>query len=187
MDIKEKAKEYADGKVLNAITAALEEAYMSGYKDGYDDGYADREQPQSEVKYEKLTYIDLGLPSGTKWSVGYLTKTNGSIELFDFSSAVVFNLPSKEQYLELLGNTEQHFGLYGNSNGTEFVSSINGARFYLPCGHFAMREGSIINKDNYLFWLKDEVSTAQQRLSVCGAKIQRIWNYFKLPVVLVSK
>ena len=186
MDINEKAKEYAEGKALNALTSAIEEAYASGYKDGYKDGNADREPPQSEVKYKELKYIDLDLPSGTKWAVGYLTKTNGSIELLPYDKAKVYNLPSKEQYLELLKNTEQRLVNKGTCYGTEFISIINGSRFFIPCGCYNMGGDSIYHTDNYRFWLKD-TSFNRKSLSVEGAIIEATWDNFKLPVVLVSK
>ena len=34
MDIIEKSKEYAKGKAIDALTAAIEQAYVDGYNDG---------------------------------------------------------------------------------------------------------------------------------------------------------
>ena len=57
MDIKEKAKEYAEGKALSAITIAVEEAYATGYQEGYADGIANREKPEAPIKYNIVSYI----------------------------------------------------------------------------------------------------------------------------------
>lgn len=187
MDIKEKAKEYAEGKALNAITAAIEEAYASGYKDGYDDGVASREIPQAELKYAGLTYVDLDLPSGSKWTNGYLRIINGSIELLDYDKAKVFNLPTEEQYKELLENTDQLFTNKEGHGGTEFVSLKNRARFFIPSGYCDIGTDNIINEDNYVFWLKDTCPHPGKSLSVLGSTIKETDKGFKLPVVLVSK
>ena len=107
MDIKEKAKAYAEGKALSAINMAIEEAYAAGYQEGYNDGFAGRVMPEPPQKYRPLTYIDLELPSGTRWAVNYLTNTNELIECLTFESANIFNIPTLKQYQELLDYTEQ--------------------------------------------------------------------------------
>lgn len=178
MDITEKAKEYAQGKALEAMTAAIEKAYADGFKDGYDDGLANRERPQSERKYENLSYVDLELPSGTKWTSGYLTYTDGTLALLKYDEARIFNLPTKEQYQELLDNTDQ---LLMNSDkfiGTIFVSKVNGAKLYIP---------KVKKSDNYVFWLRDIIEDFYKRLCVSGAYIQQINKAVEEPVVLVSK
>ena len=155
MDITEKAKSYAEGKALDAMTTAIEKAYASGYKDGYDDGYANREKPESEVKYEDLKYVDLGLPSGTRWSDGYLKMTGGEVEVQMHFFAKHFNLPTKEQFQELIENTHQQLKTIDGQCGTLFISKINNLSIFLPSG--LVRYGSeqnICKMDNYSFWLK---------------------------------
>lgn len=186
MDIKEKAKAYAEGKAQDAITTAIEEAYAAGYKDGYDDGYANREKPDAPIKYKNVIYIDLDLPSGTKWAIDYLRKVNGEIELLSFNNAKAFNLPTKKQFQELIDNTEQLFSIRNDQNVTEFVSLKNGARFWLPNGY--SRKESLDYKDNYLFWLKESLNSRRAKCAF-GPIIQE-WDLmisYSLPVVLVSK
>ena len=67
--IEDKAKEYAEGKALSAMTSAIEQAYIDGYNAGFQDGL-NHQKPPIEV-IDGVEYVDLGLPSGTKWSKTY--------------------------------------------------------------------------------------------------------------------
>lgn len=186
MDMKEKAKEYAEGKALSAITTAIEDAYAAGYQEGYADGYANREKPETPIKYNKVSYIDLELPSGTQWATGYLTKTNGEMELLHFVDAKTFNLPTIKQFQELLENTEQFVVEKNGQIVTEFVSQKNKARFCLPNGNYIFN--SLNSADNYMFWLKEKFNYINGKYAV-GTSIQTRDNItlFYLPVILVSK
>ena len=84
MEIKEKAKSYAEGKALDSITAAIEHAYEEGYKDGYKDGVSNLEPLILQGNHEDIEYVDLGLPSGTKWPSDYLRDKNGKILYLNF-------------------------------------------------------------------------------------------------------
>ena len=186
MDIKEKAKKYAEGKALSAITIAVEEAYATGYQEGYADGIANREKPEAPIKYNIVSYIDLDLPSGTKWATSYLTKTNGEIELLQFSDARTFNIPTIKQFQEFLNNTEQHLSKRADQLVTEFISLRNGAQFWLPNG--CLKYNGIYDKDNYMFWLKENFKSINAKYAF-GSTLQtnnQVSLYY-LPVLLVSK
>ena len=186
MDIKEKAKEYAEGKVLNALNEAIETAYAAGYKDGYDDGYANRERPQNEIKYNNIVYQNLDLPSGTKWATGYITNTDNSVALFNSTNSKAFNLPTKEQYLERLEYTDIYFVSNNNRNGTKFVSKRNGASIFLPKVKYENEVGHLVDFDNYVFWLKDKSERGNSQ-GVFGAEIMEFYKYRNMPIVLVSR
>lgn len=188
MNITEKSKEYAEGKALNAITAAIEQAYADGYQEGYADGYANREKPESPIKYNNVSYIDLDLPSGTRWATGYLTKANGKIELLSFFNAKTFIIPTLKQFQELLDNTEQLMTVKNGQLVTEFVSLCNKARFWLPNGCHEYNK-ALCNKDNYMFWLRDTL-TSREAVYTLGPTVHTNDNrisYYSMPVVLVSK
>lgn len=188
MNITDKSKKYAEGKALNAITAAIEDAYSAGYLEGYADGYANREKPEALPKYKNVSYIDLELPSGTKWATDYLTKNNGEIELLRYDEAKVYNIPSPEQFKELLDNTEQFMT---NRNGqlvTEFVSLRNRARFWLPNGYFNYNN-NIIKNNNYMFWIRESLKFEGANYAK-GTTMRTgdvIFQQYSMPVVLVSK
>ena len=186
MDIRDKSKEYAEGKALSAITSAIEDAYAAGYQEGYAAGYENRDKPEEPAKYNNVSYINLDLPSGTQWASGYLTKSNGEIELLSFNEARNFNIPTLKQFKELLDNTEQFKKRIGNQLITEFVSIRNSGRFFLPNGCYDYYGSTV--RDNYMFWLKESFYSEEAKFAF-GPSIQtrdKI-NAFKMPIVLVSK
>ena len=186
MSIEEKSREYAEGKALSAITTAIEEAYATGYQEGYADGYANREKPETPIKYNLVSYIDLDLPSGTKWATSYLTKTNGEMELLPFVDARTFNIPTIKQFKEFLDNTEQHMSKRDGQLVTEFVSLRSGAQFWLPNGCY--KYNGIYYKDNYMFWLKENLKSINAKYAF-GSTLQtnNQLSLYYLPVILVSK
>jgi hypothetical protein len=54
MNITERSKEYAKGKALDAITAAIEQAYA----DGYNDGLKHLENEKLEAIKDGVEYVD---------------------------------------------------------------------------------------------------------------------------------
>lgn len=185
MSITEKSKEYAEGKALNAITTAIEEAYATGYQEGYADGYANREKPETPIKYNNVSYIDLDLPSGTKWATNYLTKTNGEMELLQFIDARIFNIPTLKQFQELLDNTEQFMTVKDGQTVTEFISIKNRARFSLPNGYY--KDKSLYSDDNYIFWLKESLNSLKGKYAYGTTFQYGNQASLYLPLVLVSK
>ena len=133
-----------------------------------------------------LSYINLDLPSGTQWATGYLTKANGEIELLRFINARNYNIPTIKQFQELLDNTEQ---LKINIKGqlvTEFVSTCNHARFWLPNGCY--NYNGFHKEDNYMFWLKESFNSVKG-IFAFGPTIHDLEQntlYYR-PVLLVSK
>lgn len=95
MTITEKAKAYADGKALEFITKALECAFEDGYRAGYAD--RDSEIPEDLKSADGIEYLDLGLPSGTKWA--FVVDSSASITM---RQAEKLNTPSEKQVKELL-------------------------------------------------------------------------------------
>ncbi len=99
--ITEKAKNYADGKVLEALTAAVENAYTDGYKAGYNDAIEKLNNGAQELESDGVTYVDLGLPSGTLWATDCLKDKDGKTVYLSYDEAAPLNIPSKEQFEEL--------------------------------------------------------------------------------------
>lgn len=104
MNIKDKAKEYAEGKAINALTAAIESAYAEGYNAGFNDGVASKEDEKPDDLDDGVEYVDLGLPSGTKWAADYLRDKDGNIVYLPYCEAEKLNIPTIEQYKELNDN-----------------------------------------------------------------------------------
>lgn len=68
------AKEYADGKVIEALNQVVENAYLAGYNAGY---LAGINKVVNDSVSEKTEYVDLGLPSGTLWASSYVEDEKG--------------------------------------------------------------------------------------------------------------
>lgn len=99
MNILEQAEKYAEGKANQAITKAIAEAYIEGYQAGYKDR---EEEIPMELRDNKTTYVDLGLPSGTLWSNDYEKDRNGKRLYLPYNDASQMKLPTIEQVQELL-------------------------------------------------------------------------------------
>lgn len=185
MDIKERSKEYAEGKALSAFTSALEQAYA----DGYNDGLKHYENERLESFVDGIEYKDLMLKSGTRWAAGYV-KDKDLIGFFSYIEAYKFNLPTKEDFEELCTECAIDNYLYTNNKGIKFTGK-NGETLELP--YVEVKE---ITSDPgtplYIaFWLKDEGDNPQKvyaRVNVYKKIIDsQVFMGYKLPVLLVRK
>lgn len=82
-------------------------------------------------------YIDLGLPSGTKWACCNVGASNpeqyGSYLTFD--EAQGYNPPSLDQIKELVNNTSYQWTTQNGVNGGKFTGS-NGGSVFLPAAGY---------------------------------------------------
>lgn len=99
MTESEQAKKYADGKVYEALTAVVEKAFADGYDAGYKEALT--KMKTEVVEEDGITYVDLGLPSGTLWASDYLRDADGNLLLLSYDEAAPLNIPTKEMYEEL--------------------------------------------------------------------------------------
>lgn len=93
----DKAKEYAEGKVTEALSQVVADAYMAGYNAGYQDG---ANKVVKDSASEDVGYVDLGLPSGTLWASDYV-KDGDDVLFLPYSEALKYNIPTEEQVDEL--------------------------------------------------------------------------------------
>lgn len=185
MDIKEKAKAYAEGKAQDAITTAIEEAYAAGYKDGYNEGLSSRDNLSPNEIVEGVEYVDLGLPSGTKWANDFLRDENGKIKLFHYDEARNYNVPNPMQFREFLEYTSRSLyeECFTGKRSTRILGA-NGYEFF-----WGKLQSTIANispsKFDFMFWLKDMVEKGSERNAVQDSKIVNIFKGHKLPIILV--
>ena len=102
MEIQERANKYASEKTNEVMIQAIAQAYRDGYQDGYKD--CEKEIPL-EVQKDKTEFVDLGLPSGKKWSFAYLKDKKdfyGNSKKLTYEQASKYNIPTKDDYLELV-------------------------------------------------------------------------------------
>ena len=189
MEINEQAKKYAEGKALSAITEAIEKAYTEGFNEGFNEGYkqgqANGENPIEVV--EGVEYVDLGLPSGTKWSKFCLRDEQDRIIHLPYDKASKLNIPTAEQYQELLDfcKETQHRSPRGVSDSKDMVG-VNGNAITLFTSYIE-RGSNTFFTNYYTFWLKSE-AFALNRLFAQGVDNKRTEERFagdKLPVMLV--
>ena len=194
--IKEKANTYVEEKVIDI----LKEAFAKVYADGYRDGYKDREEEiPVDLRDNKTEYIDLGLPSGTLWSVDYEKDWSSSIPVVRFmpyDEAKNYPLPTEKQWTELFENCR--WQPCCNSNG--IVNALlcvgpNGKTITFSCGY---RKGAVLQEHYKSFsWLYDNEENQEHEKSVMhiesadnnGHPVKRvikIFSGYRLPVRLVK-
>lgn len=189
MNILEKSKEYAQGKAMEAMTAAIEQAFEVGYNEGYKAGLQARDS-LSELETNGVEYVDLGLPSGTLWSSGYLKDDEGNIVYLPYVEAAKKNIPTKEQFEELK-KVCKLMPIFNNANmwcGVIIIGA-NGKTIKL---HFAYtsKGGILENRQSCKFWLKTDSEPEDGEIERAYITPERIFTsaLFKgygIPVMLV--
>ena len=184
MNITEKSKEYAEGKAIDAISAAIEQAYV----DGYNDGLKHYENERLESIVDGVEYIDLKLTSETKWASGYL-KEKASLGWFAYEDASKLNLPTKEDFEELCKECAIDNYLYTNNKGIMFTGK-NGKKIEIPYIKAIHVTDDNVN-DSIAFWLKNEGEDTQKEYARVNSsrKVLDVKTFmgYKLPVLLVLK
>ena len=195
MDIIELADKYAEGKANQAITQAIADAYVEGYKAGY----KDRENEISmEFRDCKTNYVDLGLPSGTLWSTDY-EKQDGKYLYLPYMKARQMNLPTKEQWEELLELCRWDL-ILEKRHGSYWVNCVGPNGQVLTFYAHGMQTTSYINYYKYkeiFFWIRDNCNNEEkQTVHICEEKVTEyeanmkkeligVFSGFHLPVRLV--
>lgn len=186
---KEELKQYAEKKVLEALSSAIETAYNDGYKAGYNDGVSGQESSVQDEVNEGVEYIDLNLPSGTKWSSGYLKDKDGNCRYLSYDEADKLNIPTEEQFEELKKYCSSVF----HSVKSPFYEMVGTNSEVIKLCHGYRKEGSNTKPQNsFLFWLKDprkenERTDYRTIATGVGNYERNIFKGFKIPVMLVKK
>jgi uncharacterized protein (TIGR02145 family) len=92
-------------------------------------------------------YVDLGLPSGTKW------KAANEGGYYDYDSAMETfggKLPTKEQFEEL--ESLCTFTWDSERKGANFVSTVNGESIFLPASGYRGCDGDVSDEGAYGFY-----------------------------------
>ena len=97
-ELKEKANNYAEEKVINILKEALAKVYADGYRDGYKDC---EDEITTNLQDDETEFVDLGLPSGTLWAKEY-EKTGDNFLYLPYFQAKGYNLPTRTQWEELV-------------------------------------------------------------------------------------
>ena len=184
MNIEEKARKFAEGKAIEALDQAIQEAYAEGYRDGYKDR---EEEIPVELQENKTEFVDLGLPSGTLWASTY--EMSGSSCLYlPFEQAKKYQLPTMEQYLELIDSCKWDYRKSGNSFSHFIVIGPNGNSIKLAATGYCVADRLEFWATGY-FWLnhedgEDSAPTAAI-FSGSSKSTSNIFTGYKLPIHLV--
>ena len=180
MDIIEKSKEYAKGKALEAISSAIEQAYV----DGYNAGLNHLENEKMEALKDGVEYKDLGLKKKTLWSSKYIKYDNSNgTKCMGYMEASKFNLPTKEQFEELCSVCYAEHHNANDYKGIKFTG-ITGETILI----------GYLDKNQIGFWLKDDEDSNEKLVAnviieKCKAKPQytKAFMGLKYPVMVVKK
>ena len=194
-ELQERAEKYAAEKMNELMTKAIAQAYVDGYRNGYNDR-------DSEIaRLDDIDVHDLGLPSGTLWSLNYLKDEEEWTNYLPYLEASNLGLPTKEQVDEIIENCRWH-GEY-SSSGMSFYGAFcigpNGEKIsFNSCGYKI--GNTTVNAPNYgggnaYFWIQDEENGEEKNaVRIYGIdngkpkiEIVKIFSGYKLPVLIVRK
>lgn len=198
-ELQGRAEIYAAEKMNELMAKAIAQAYVDGYLNGYKD--RDCEIVNFEYIDEKIDLHDLGLPSGTLWTLNYLEDEEKSTKYLPYAKAAKLGLPSKEQVDELLENCRWQ-GDYSSSRmsfyGAICISSIGERISFDSSGY--MENDKNVGAPNYgggnaYFWIHDEEDGDEKNaIRIYGVEngkprmeIVKIFSGYKLPVLIVRK
>lgn len=182
MNIEEKARVFADGKALAALNQAIEDAYAEGYRDGYKD--RENEIPV-DLQENKTEFVNLGLPSGTLWASTLETEDGYSSIYVPFEQARKYQLPTKEQYQELLDCCRWDRQDRNGSFDHYVVIGPNGNYIKFEARGYHMAE-NLKSWDCVYFWIIDDDNDGSaQTAAVCDSSSRsttRMFPGYKLPI-----
>ena len=189
-NLNERAANYAAEKTKELLAKAIAQAYA----DGYQDGVKDRDE---RIASPNIEFVDLGLPSGTKWS----TKLMGEDDFADYlayADAASYGLPTIEQVKEL-ANYCRWQGDRSSSGQTFWGASCigkNGKEIYIRS--WGYKEGDNLRcygygADKIFFWIHNEEENAEMKAIMLynvkdekpELEIVKLFSGYKVPVMLV--
>lgn len=185
MNITEKAKQYAQGKALDAINAAIEQAY----KDGYNDGLQHLENEELEAAKTGITFKDLDLQSRNSWSNDYVKFLNvNMVNCMPYKEAAKLDIPTKKDFEEFVSNCVINYINETRFHGLKFTGK-NGAEIKL---HYEYYENQYDKGQKcVIFWLKGEEEDNERSYACIYSpdkwEVLKTFMGYKLPVMLVRK
>ena len=182
----------------NEFLDIISNAYIEGYRQGLDESNRNR--------IDGVTYCDLGLPSGTLWSMSPVHLKHQfsyvTYDLQNYDKVATLNLPSIEDFIEL----QKHCKITVHSwNVAKDVVIIgpNGNRITIgtmdyknnpsnPCSITCHRLGEDVAEFSNMFWIKSDVYEHNAIVGLVNYNEKMIskssyFTGFRLPYFLVKK
>lgn len=187
-ELNEKALNYATEKSNQIVNAAIAQAYIDGYRDGY----KDREEEIPVSIYENKTeFVDLGLPSGTKWAKEF-EQDGDEVRYLPYCDASTLSLPTEEQWNELLSFCRWEFTYVNDYSRKYDCIGPNGKVITFKSYGFYKVDGIREQGERIYFWLKDPSDEPDKKLVYMFydrgqiKTISKSFMGFKYPVRLVQ-
>jgi hypothetical protein len=197
-NLNERAANYAAEKANELLAKAIAQAYEDGYRDGYKDR---AEKIDCAIDNTDIEYVDLGLPSGTRWSKEYLKDEKGFAAYYSYDDVKRLGLPSREQVEELISKCRWK-GSYSTTGQTFYDATCKGKNsneILVQCEGIMefddVRYSTRYGGGRAYFWIIDD-SDDDEKSAVCiygvekekpKMEIEKIFSGYKLPVLLVRK
>lgn len=149
VELKEKAKNYAEENVINVLKEAFAKVYADGYRNGYKDC---QDHVSVNLRICNTEYVDLGLPSGTLWSADYEKDANDTIfEPYELASNKA--IPSRTQWDELRRCAKWEFvGKDDNLDVVKCTGPNGNVILFHPAGGIDFAQKVLSGR--VLFWVK---------------------------------
>lgn len=191
----DKAKEYADGKVTEALSQVVADVYMAGYDAGYQDGY---NKVFKDSVTEGIEYVDLGLPSGTLWSSDYVKDDNDKTIYVTQENSTDYAIPTYEQFKELMDEckweqkSEKNWTEGGFYNWHEWAICLgpNGNKITFESTGYYEATDSLTRSSEIFFWLNNKEyfhrNCACITLNSLNIGSENVFSGYKLPIRLVK-
>ena len=192
-NLNERAANYAAEKTNELLTKAIAQAYADGYRDGF----KERESESSSFEESHdVKFIDLGLPSGTKWSTKLMGEDDFA-DYFAYADAASYGLPTIEQVEELANYCRWQRDFRGQTFYGATCIGKNGKEIYIRS--WGYKEGDRLccygyGADTIFFWIRNEEEGDEMKaIKLNNVKdekpefeIVKLFSGYKLPVMLVS-
>lgn len=195
MDSFTKAKEYADGKVVEALNQVVADAYLAGYNAGYQDGY---NKVVKDSGSEGTEYVDLGLSSGTLWSSDYVKDDNDKAIYVAQENSADYEIPTYEQFKELMDEckwkqmSEKNWTEGGFYYWHEWAICLgpNGNKITFEKTGIYETTDSLTKTSEIFFWLNNKEyfhnNCANITLNSLNIGSENVFSGYKLPIRLVK-
>ena len=192
---KDKAEEYAEGKVIEALNQVVADAYMAGYNAGYQDGI---DKVAKDSVSEETEFVDLGLPSGTLWSSDYVKDDKANAIYVTQENSADYEIPTYEQFKELMDECKWEQKSEKNWTESGFYYWHDWAICLGPNGNKITFEKTglyeatdcLARKEEILFWLNNKEffhrNCANITLNNLEVGSENIFSGYKLPIRLVK-
>lgn len=189
------AKVYCDN-YWDELNSILSNVYIEGYRNGM--------MKSHEISLDGVRYIDLGLPSGTLWSLPICAKhqyTYVTYQLASYLDVSELELPTLEDVMELQkycrvitdgANVSKDVVIVGPNGARITIGSQDYRNNGNPNGVLCRRQGEGVNLHESKFWIKSEIKENEVTVGIVSFKEATLassshFTGYKLPYLLVKK